>query len=803
VTFSFATGEFKFSVSNNGNNAIGGLSAGTIMFTVDTADPSRPGFSLTGNFAVSPINTSITVEQSVVLGLGISPLAANSITRMDLNLIDVSVSSSTSASVFSNLELCPVPAGSSCGGIQLERTFSNGVLVENVLSGSGALPASSTGSYTGVTEIGMHADGPASGASLRSWSFHVVTSDLPLTPTGLHAVVGNQRVYLYWNPPRQAVDSYNVSRNDGNSVTILSVCGFCNTISDFGLVNGQLYTYAVTAVKNGTESSPSISIAARPEALAPPPHPPYRILFLHGIFSDAATWDSTGDFLQNTLGWTAGGTLSYQCTDDPRTTFPLVSARFHSQADFFTVNFGDNMADYGNVIQNPLYPLQGPLFFGCSQLVGTPGLLHQADEVQGFIRRLRASGNTGKIDVVAHSMGGLAARSYIANTPGEAVQRVSKFVTYGTPHWGVSPGNVLDAFSVLAILSGVNPFVTSRGAQDLRVDCAKGILGGPLDYSQEPAPGFLEQLRRTTLPAQVQYFVIRGHNDISHQFLTSCLSHHWDGLITMDSADLGRIPANAPAGQAPLTTNTVPLLTTNRLHTTETADVSSILCSLGLNCFVITVHSPVDVEITGPDGRSLAQALSEIPGASYMELADETGHEIATALVPFPLAGEYRLRVIPKATAAPTDTYTLEIVRAGVTTLLAQDQKIQDIPAEPYLVTVFPPIRIDIKPGSPTNPINLQSSGTIPVAIMSSPTFDAPSQVGVSSLTFGRTGTELSLAFCNQDGEDVNGDGLLDLVCHFNAPKTDFTVGDTQGVLKGKTLAEVPFVGTGPVRITR
>ena len=75
-------------------------------------------------------------------------------------------------------------------------------------------------------------------------------------------------------------------------------------------------------------------------------------------------------------------------------------------------------------------------------------------------------------------------------------------------------------------------------------------------------------------------------------------------------------------------------------------------------------------------------------------------------------------------------------------------------------------VKIDIKPGSVTNSINPRSLGKIPVAILSSPTFDAPRDMDTSLLTFGRTGDEPSLAFCNP--EDVNDDGWLDMVCHFH-----------------------------------
>jgi hypothetical protein len=112
-------------------------------------------------------------------------------------------------------------------------------------------------------------------------------------------------------------------------------------------------------------------------------------------------------------------------------------------------------------------------------------------------------------------------------------------------------------------------------------------------------------------------------------------------------------------------------------------------------------------------------------------------------------------------------------------------------------------VDIDIKPGSVPNRINLRSKGKITVAILSSPTFYAPSEVDPTSLTFGRTGNEPSLAFCNKTPEDMNGDGLPDMVCHFKTQATGFLSGDTQGVLKGKTLSEVPIKGTDSVRIVR
>ena len=111
-------------------------------------------------------------------------------------------------------------------------------------------------------------------------------------------------------------------------------------------------------------------------------------------------------------------------------------------------------------------------------------------------------------------------------------------------------------------------------------------------------------------------------------------------------------------------------------------------------------------------------------------------------------------------------------------------------------------VQIDIMPGSDPNSINPKNRGTIPVGILSSFTFfDAFASVDTTSLTFGRTGNENSLAFCNGSPGDVNGDGLLDLMCHFDTQKAGFQSGDTLGKLKGKTVTGTPIIGSDSVRI--
>ena len=110
-------------------------------------------------------------------------------------------------------------------------------------------------------------------------------------------------------------------------------------------------------------------------------------------------------------------------------------------------------------------------------------------------------------------------------------------------------------------------------------------------------------------------------------------------------------------------------------------------------------------------------------------------------------------------------------------------------------------VDIEIKPGSGAAPISPKSEGKVPVAILSTADFSAPADVDRGSLTFARTGDEQALASCGDVAQDVNGDGLLDLVCHFNMQQTGFRTGDTEEILRGRTVGGRAIEGRDKVRI--
>jgi len=116
----------------------------------------------------------------------------------------------------------------------------------------------------------------------------------------------------------------------------------------------------------------------------------------------------------------------------------------------------------------------------------------------------------------------------------------------------------------------------------------------------------------------------------------------------------------------------------------EGNDFPAILCALDPNCAEFNAKSPVELEVTAPSGRKMAPDFAAIPGASYMNVPEDDGHEGATVLVPFPEGGQYTVKAIPKPDAQPTDTFTITLTQNGVTTTIADHVQIQSIPPDGF-----------------------------------------------------------------------------------------------------------------------
>lgn len=108
-------------------------------------------------------------------------------------------------------------------------------------------------------------------------------------------------------------------------------------------------------------------------------------------------------------------------------------------------------------------------------------------------------------------------------------------------------------------------------------------------------------------------------------------------------------------------------------------------------------------------------------------------------------------------------------------------------------------VQIDVLPGQSTNQIALGSSRPVPVAVLSTPFFDAPKQLNLKSVTFGRTGFEHSLTAVRP--RDVNADGLRDAVLNANPRKARFQPTSRQAVLMGQSRDGTAIVGTDSIQV--
>ena len=623
-----------------------------VTFTPSTAGPESATLSIYDNAANSPQAVSLN-------GTGIAP-AASPPTVSSTSQPQVIQGGSVSLFLINGANFQADATVSFSGGQDIAITGTSISSTQIVLNLSIAATAASGLHSVTVTN-------PDGQSAVFADALTVVT--IPAEPQGLYAVDGNQAVYLSWGGTQSTPEGYNVYVNGVKANSSGLIQG--NSFAVNNLQNGQTYKLSITALGGGGESDPA-TISARPNPYSAPGHPLHAILFLHGIHANATAWTTTTDFLAGTLGWTCGGTLAYAEADDPRSMFPhwalpsdyapsACRGVANSSADYFTSDFGDNLANYAN---DP----------------DSTGIFRQGDEVGGFIRLLQGR---GPLSLVAWSMGGLAARSYMQVTdPIDAANQISDLITLGTPHWGVNENDplVIDAAGLLG-------FGRSRGFFDMNGGCAaNGDYGAPQYLSQ-----FLQSLDYQPtflLPKAVRYVVISGlggpffYNVDCNQPLEQIRT---DGAVPETSSTLSNL----------LTSSTqLEQLDTDDVHTEPlpgTAlpdDISSILCAIDNNCLEFNVMSPVTIQVTAPNGQAISNGFTSMPGANYTNVTDVSGHETATILIPFPQGGQYAITVTPKPGAQPTETFTILQTQDGVTTTIAENMQIANIPPSGFQATV-------------------------------------------------------------------------------------------------------------------
>jgi hypothetical protein len=153
------------------------------------------------------------------------------------------------------------------------------------------------------------------------------------------------------------------------------------------------------------------------------------------------------------------------------------------------------------------------------------------------------------------------------------------------------------------------------------------------------------------------------------------------------------------------------------------------------------------------------------------------------------------------ASANYADTAILSgIVIEDSTGTPLQQFTIQSASGAPYTATgVVTPVTIRIKPDVVVLPVNPNSKETVRVEIKSTESFDARTQINPSSLTFGSTGNENSLAFCDDRSGETDPYHPDDLVCHFYVEQAGLQAGKVTGILQGFTNQGYPILGQSQI----
>jgi hypothetical protein len=291
-----------------------------------------------------------------------------------------------------------------------------------------------------------------------------------------------------------------------------------------------------------------------------------------------------------------------------------------------------------------------------------------------------------------------------------------------------------------------------------------------------------------------------------------------EGATTLDPWNLGTLPAPASLTTSHyrlgLTLSDVPLVDEDRADLRVTKDCTSAgevaLPGEPVSCSVTVANLgpglPRNVVVT--DMSTLGGSVTGLTvTASSFQVPNTPAPVTRTCEV---LAANQVRCVVGTVAVGASVTIAIQITpqRPGViaNTASVTTASVDPTPANDQAqetIEVYLPVKVDVLPGGTPNVISLAKQGLVPVAILTTPDFDAAA-VAVSTICFGDA-EEPSQRDCTEahvTGHlvDVDRDRTRDLLLHYETPQIGVDAGDTKACLIGRTTLGIGIYGCDEIR---
>jgi parallel beta-helix repeat protein len=98
--------------------------------------------------------------------------------------------------------------------------------------------------------------------------------------------------------------------------------------------------------------------------------------------------------------------------------------------------------------------------------------------------------------------------------------------------------------------------------------------------------------------------------------------------------------------------------------------------------------SPVEMNVTDPEGFTITKDVNETESMFYRKLDINGDGKLEDVVCAWEKKlGDYLIKIAPQPGAAPNDTYTIEVLSDNMTTVVAENVTVSNIPDQPYIVT--------------------------------------------------------------------------------------------------------------------